>query len=301
MDHCPAAPAPPGREEISAVLDCAGKQLSLDAPQVMGVLNVTPDSFSDGGDFVSTSAALDHARAMVAAGAAIIDIGGESTRPGADEVPETEELRRVIPIVEALSEALDVPVSVDTTKPGVMRRAAAAGAGLVNDVLALRAPGALETMAELEGVPVCLMHMQGTPRTMQRDPEYGDVVAEVHAFLGERIAACEAAGIGRERLLVDPGFGFGKHMNHNAALLCHLERFQDLGCPVLIGLSRKSFIGNILDLPPKERVSGSVAAAVLAAWKGARIVRAHDVAETVQALRVVDFVARHGAGDGTVQ
>lgn len=279
------------------MLDCAGKPVDLDAPQVMGVLNVTPDSFSDGGDFVSTAAAVDHAHEMVEAGAAIVDVGGESTRPGAEAVSESEELRRVIPIVEALADALDVPVSVDTTKPAVMREAVAAGAGLINDVLALRAPGALEAMAAQQHVPVCLMHMQGTPRTMQQDPEYGDVVGEVYAFLAERVAACEAAGIGRARVLVDPGFGFGKRMTHNARLLHDLECFAGLGCPVLIGLSRKSFIGNILDRPPKERVAGSVAAAVLAAWKGARIIRAHDVAETVQALKVVDYVARYGQGD----
>lgn len=283
--------------ESFAVLDCAGKRLSLDAPKVMGVLNVTPDSFSDGGDFVSAAAAVDHAHRMVEAGAAIIDVGGESTRPGAGAVSQDEELRRVIPIVEALSGAVDVPVSVDTTKPEVMREAVAAGAGLINDVLALREPGALEVMAGLANVPVCLMHMQGTPRTMQQDPGYADVVEDVYGFLRERIEACEAAAIGRERLIVDPGFGFGKRMAHNARLLYKLERFLGLGCPVLIGLSRKSFIGNILELPPKERVSGSVAAAVLAAWKGASIVRAHDVAETEQALRVVDYVARHGNED----
>jgi dihydropteroate synthase len=279
------------------LLDCAGKRLNLNAPRVMGVLNVTPDSFSDGGDFISPSAAVERAHRMVEEGAAIIDVGGESTRPGAVEVPLEEELRRVLPVIEALSDALDVPVSVGTTKAEVMRRAVAAGAGLVNDVLGLRGEGALDTMAQTD-VPVCLMHMQGVPRTMQQDPDYGDVVAEVHAFLAERIAACEAAGIGRERLVVDPGFGFGKSMTHNAQLLYALERFRTLGCPVLIGLSRKSFIGHVLDLPARERVNGSVAAAVLAVWKGASIVRAHDVAPTVEALRVVDYVARHG-GLGT--
>lgn len=273
------------------MLDFGGKQLDLDRPVVMGILNVTPDSFSDGGDFVSSEVAVRRAREMVAEGAAIVDVGGESTRPGAGEVSVDEELERVLPVVEALAGALSVPISVDTTKPEVMREAVAAGADMINDVLALQVPGALETAAALN-VPVCLMHMQGTPRTMQRAPAYRNVVEDVRAFLSARIERCLEAGMDRERLIVDPGFGFGKNMTHNATLLRNLQRFGDLGCPILIGMSRKSFIGNVLDLPVTERLHGSVAAAVLGAWNGARIVRVHDVAPTVQALKVTDFVAR---------
>lgn len=273
------------------MLDFGGKQLNLDRPLVMGILNVTPDSFSDGGDFVSPEVAVGRARDMVAEGAAIVDVGGESTRPGAGEVSVAEELERVLPVVEALVAELPVPVSVDTTKPDVMREAVAAGAGMINDVLALRAPGALETAAALD-VPVCLMHMQGTPRTMQRAPAYENVVEDVRAFLAGRIERCLEAGMDRGRLVVDPGFGFGKNMSHNATVLRDLQRLDNLGCPILIGLSRKSFIGNILDLPVTERLYGSIAAAVLGAWNGARIVRVHDVAATVQALKVTDFVAR---------
>ncbi|RMD79690.1 MAG: dihydropteroate synthase, partial [Gammaproteobacteria bacterium] len=233
--------------------------------------------------------ALARAREMVAEGAAVIDVGGESTRPGAEPVPVAEELRRVLPVVEALAAELPVPVSVDTSKPEVMRAAAAAGAGLINDVRALRRPGALEAAAET-GLPVCLMHMRGEPRDMQRDPRYGDVVAEVGAFLEERIRACEAAGIPRDRLLVDPGFGFGKTAAHNLALLRRLDELAALGPPLLVGLSRKSLIGQLLGLPVGERLHPSVALALLAAQRGARLLRVHDVGPTVQALRTWEAV-----------
>jgi len=271
------------------VIDCGGRPLDLARVQVMGILNITPDSFSDGGVFLEPERAVAHARAMVAAGAAIIDIGGESTRPGAGSVSEAEELERVIPVIEALAGSIEVPISVDTSKPGVMRAAVTAGAGLINDVYALREPGAVEAVAELE-VPVCLMHMRGEPRTMQVNPEYEDVVGEVRAFLKERIAVCEAAGIQRQRLLADPGFGFGKSPEHNLTLLRRLEAFTALGVPVLAGLSRKSLIGHVLGRPVDERLAGSIALAVLAATRGARILRVHDVAETVDAVRMVEAV-----------
>lgn len=267
------------------LLDCAGKRLDLAGPVVMGVLNVTPDSFSDGGRYLKLDDARRRAEAMAAEGAAIIDIGGESTRPGAAAVSIQEELDRVLPLVERLSGALAVPISVDTSKPELMRAAVAAGAGLINDVRALRAPGALEAAAAA-GVPVCLMHMRGEPGDMQHAPRYNEVVTEVRDFLAERLRLCEAAGIPRERILVDPGFGFGKSLAHNLSLLRHLDRFLDLAAGVLIGVSRKSMIGALLDAPAGERLSGSLAAAVIAAWQGARVIRAHDVRETVQALRV---------------
>jgi dihydropteroate synthase len=266
-------------------LDCAGKLLDLALPQVMGILNVTPDSFSDGGRFVARDAALAQARALVAEGAAIVDIGGESTRPGAAEVSVAEELDRVIPVIEAVRAELPVVISVDTSKPEVMRAAVAAGAGLINDVRALRAPGALEAAAAA-GVPVCLMHMQGEPRSMQVQPSYSDVVAEVRAFLLERAAACRTAGIPAARILLDPGFGFGKTVDHNLSLIRHLHELSQLGYPILAGLSRKSMIGVLLDLPVDRRETPSVVLAVLAVAAGARVVRVHDVAATVQALRL---------------
>lgn len=255
----------------------------------MGILNVTPDSFSDGGRFRRLEDALDQARRMVDAGAAIIDVGGESTRPGAQAVGADEEQARVVPIIERLTAELAVPISVDTSKPEVMRAAVRAGAGLINDVFALRRPHALETAASL-AVPVCVMHMLGEPRTMQQQPVYGDVVSEVHGFLAERVQACAVAGIPPERVLVDPGFGFGKTLAHNLQLLKHLERLQHLGGGLLVGISRKSMIGAVLDAPVEGRLHGSVAAGVLAAWKGARVIRVHDVAATVDALRVVQAV-----------
>ena len=251
----------------------------------MGVLNVTPDSFSDGGDFFSVDAAVERALAMQEEGAAIIDIGGESTRPGADPVPLSEEIRRVVPVIEALRSRLSIPVSVDTRHPEVMRAAVDAGAGLINDVNALRAPGALEAAAEC-GVPVCLMHMQGEPRTMQADPHYEDVVGEVRTFLQTRAAACREAGIGTDHILVDPGFGFGKTVQHNLQLLARLDSIASLGMPLVVGLSRKSMIGKLLGLSVGERLPASIALAVLAVERGAVLVRAHDVAATWQALQM---------------
>jgi len=251
----------------------------------MGVVNVTPDSFSDGGDFFSVGAAVERALAMQAEGAAIIDIGGESTRPGAAPVSAEDEIRRVVPVIEALQARLTVPISIDTQKPEVMRAAVAAGAGFINDVNALRAPGALEAAVGCE-VPVCLMHMQGEPRTMQADPHYDDVVGEVSGFLQQRAAACEQAGIAREHILLDPGFGFGKTLQHNLQLLARLETISALGFPLLVGLSRKSMIGKLLGLDVGERLAASIALAVLAVERGAALVRAHDVAPTWQALQM---------------
>lgn len=252
----------------------------------MGILNVTPDSFSDGGLFVTLDAARRRALQMAEEGAAIIDVGGESTRPGAAPVPVAEERRRVVPVVEALARELAIPISVDTSHPDVIRAAADAGAGLINDVRALRQPGALEA-AVTTGLPACLMHMRGEPTTMQRAPRYEDVVAEVQAFLAERLARCQAAGVAEERLLVDPGFGFGKDLSHNLTLLAGLPALVELGRPVVVGLSRKSTIKALTDGSADGRLFGSVAAAVLAVERGAQIVRVHDVSATVQALRVV--------------
>ncbi len=256
----------------------------------MGILNLTPDSFSDGGRFLARDTALRHAARMVEEGAAIIDIGGESTRPGAQPVSVEQELERVVPVIEALAGEFPVPLSVDTLKPAVMREAVAAGAGLINDVMALQAPGAIEAVAELE-IPVCLMHMQGEPRTMQQEPHYEDVVAEVTGFLAERVAACEAGGIRRDRLILDPGFGFGKTLAHNLSLLKHLQCLESLGLPLLVGISRKSMIGSLLDgAPVDQRTNGSVAAAVVAVMRGGAIIRAHDVGQTVEALKVAAAV-----------
>lgn len=255
----------------------------------MGVLNVTPDSFSDGGRFLVKDIALRHVERMVDEGAAIIDVGGESTRPGAEAISAEEELERVIPLIEAVHSRFPVLISVDTTKPQTMREAVGAGAGMINDVSALRTAGALEAARDL-GVPVCLMHMQGEPRTMQVSPHYDDVVTEVRDFLMERVSACEKAGIVQRNILVDPGFGFGKTLQHNLRLLARLEVFIDMGFPVLVGMSRKSMIGTMLDKPVDQRLHGSVAAAVIAASKGAAIVRVHDVAATVDALKVVEAV-----------
>ena len=266
------------------LIDCAGKTLDLSQPVVMGVLNVTPDSFSDGRLYCLLANALRCAERMGIEGAALIDVGGESTRPGAAPVSVQEEMDRVLPVVERLARDLTIPISVDTSKPEVMRAAAHVGAGLINDVWALRLPGALEAVAG-SGLPVCLMHLRGEPVTMQQNPGYTDVVADVHAFLAERVRACESFGIPRDRILVDPGFGFGKTLEHNLALLRSLYRFGDLAAGVLIGISRKSMIGALMGgVPVGERLSGSLAAAVIAAWQGANIIRTHDVRETVQAL-----------------
>lgn len=262
------------------------KRLSLASPVVMGILNVTPDSFSDGGKFSSFELACKHADEMVAQGAKIIDIGGESTRPGAADVSFEDELARVIPLVSYVAKHHDVWISVDTSKPEVMRQAVNAGAHLINDVRALMEPEALETAAQLN-VPICLMHMQGEPRSMQSAPEYQDVVADVAEFLTERIQACLDAGIPREHLLIDPGFGFGKTLEHNYELLAKLETFTQFELPILIGLSRKSMIGNLLGRPTSERLAGSLAGAMIAAQKGAHIIRVHDVPETMDMLKVL--------------
>jgi dihydropteroate synthase len=274
-------------------LRCAEQTLDLTRVQVMGVLNVTPDSFSDGGRFVSVAAAVAHGVRLAEEGAALIDVGGESTRPGADPVGADEELRRVLPVIAALRAATPAIISIDTSKPEVMRAAAAAGAGLINDVRALRAPGALAAAAD-SGCAVCLMHMRGEPRTMQQAPVYTDVLAEVRAFLRARVTASVAAGVSSARLLVDPGFGFGKTCAHNLTLLRQLRQLAADGVPVLVGLSRKSMLGTLTDRAPGERIFGSVALAVIAALNGARIIRAHDVAATVDALKVTAAVHEGG-------
>jgi len=272
------------------MLDCGGRVLRLDRPRVMGIVNVTPDSFSDGGEHATVDAAVAHGLALAGEGADLLDVGGESTRPGADEVPLEEELRRVVPVIERLARDTALPISVDTSKPEVMRAAVAAGAGMINDVHALRREGALDAAAQL-GVPVVLVHMLGEPRSMQVEPRYDDVVADVHRFLAERIFAAEMAGIDRKRIVVDPGFGFGKNRDHNLALLAQLRRFTELGVPVLAGLSRKKTIGQITGREvPADRVHGSVAAHLIAAWRGAMLLRVHDVAATVDALAVLRAV-----------
>lgn len=272
-------------------LDCAGRILKLDRPQVMGIVNVTPDSFSDGGAHDSVDAAVAHGLRLVEEGADLLDIGGESTRPGAAEVSADEELRRVIPVIERLAKETSLPISIDTSKPEVMRAAVSAGAGMINDVQGLRREGALDMAATL-GVPVVLMHMQGEPRSMQDDPDYDDVVAEVHRFLAERIFNAEMAGIARKNIVVDPGFGFGKNTQHNLQLLAQLQRFTELGVPVLAGLSRKKTIGELTGrAEPRDRVFGSVAAHLIAAQRGATLLRVHDVAATVDALKVWNALA----------
>lgn len=268
--------------------------LCVPAPAVMGILNVTPDSFSDGGRFDRLGAAMRHAESMADEGAAIIDIGGESTRPGSTGVSEQEELDRVLPVIEAVRSVTAVPVSVDTSKARVMREAVAAGAAMINDVCALREDGALEAAAQL-GVPVCLMHMQGRPRTMQEAPAYDDVVADVAAFLDRRVQACVEAGVDKSLIIIDPGFGFGKTREHNVDLLANLRQLRAGGRPVLVGISRKSMLGDLTGRAVDERVAASVAAAVIAVLNGADIVRVHDVGPTVDALRVTAAVM--GAND----
>jgi dihydropteroate synthase len=266
---------------------CAAKTLDLSRPVVMGVLNVTPDSFSDGGHFLAVESAVAHGLRLVEEGAAIIDVGGESTRPGAAPVPPDEEIRRVLPVVERIHQAApQVIISVDTSKPEVIREVAAAGAGLLNDVRAFQEPGALQAAAA-SGCALCLMHMQGEPRTMQRAPSYVDVVKEVKAFLADRAQACRAVGVAPGRITIDPGFGFGKTLEHNLELLRHLREIVRGEWPVLVGLSRKSIVGTLTGRAAGDRLHGSVALAVIAAMSGARIIRAHDVAATVDALKVV--------------
>ncbi len=265
------------------------KIVPLSTPRVMGILNVTPDSFSDGGQHINRQSAIDAAHRMAEQGADFIDIGGESTRPGAKDVAEQEELDRVIPIVEALSTDLDAVISVDTSKARVMHEAVNAGASLINDVRALQEPQALKTAAQL-GVPVCLMHMQGQPRSMQQSPHYDNVVKDVCDFLLSRVKACHDAGVKEERIILDPGFGFGKQLEHNYQLLKHLPRVAALGYPLLVGMSRKSMIGQLLHRPVDKRLAGSVAVATIAAHLGANIIRVHDVEETADAVSIVKYI-----------
>jgi dihydropteroate synthase len=272
-------------------LPCSGKILDLTRPVVMGILNVTPDSFFDGGLFTSIDKAIAQARRMTDEGAAIIDVGGESTRPGAAAVSAEEELSRVIPIVEALQSEINVIISIDTSKPEVMREAVHAGAGLINDVRALREPGALDVAREVQ-VPICLMHMQGEPRSMQTTPEYTNVVDEIKDFLAERVNTCINAGISANSLIIDPGFGFGKTLTNNLTLLRHLHYFLDLDLPLMVGLSRKSMIGLLTDRPVDQRLSGSIALAIIAAGRGAHIFRVHDVKQTVDALKINSAVLK---------
>ncbi|MBX8517599.1 dihydropteroate synthase [Pseudomonas cichorii] len=270
-------------------LPCGNRVLDLARTHVMGILNATPDSFSDGGRYSQLDAALRHAEAMVLAGATLIDVGGESTRPGAPPVSPVEELERVAPVVEAIGRELDVIVSVDTSTPEVMLETARLGAGLINDVRSLGRPGALEAAART-GLPVCLMHMLGEPGNMQDDPRYTDLVGEVGAFLRERMTQCAAAGIDRERIILDPGFGFAKTLDHNLSLFKHMEALHSLGRPLLVGVSRKSMIGAVLGRPVGERLYGGLALAALAMAKGARILRVHDVAETADVVRMIAAV-----------
>ena len=274
-------------------MNFAGRELDLSRCHVMGILNVTPDSFSDGGQFNRPDASLARARQMVADGATFIDIGGESTRPGATPVSVQEELDRVCPVVEAAARELDAVISVDTSAPEVMAETAKLGAGLINDVRALQRDGAPEVAAQA-GIPVCIMHIQGEPDTMQDRPEYRNVRREVSAFLTERMRVAELAGIRPENILLDPGFGFGKSLEHNLQLLACLEQMQILGHPLLVGVSRKSMLGHITGRDVNERLPASVAAATIAAMKGASIIRVHDVRETVDAVRVVAAVKEAG-------
>lgn len=274
-------------------IQTATKTLELDRPHVMGILNTTPDSFSDGGSYTTLDKALERAQKMIAAGVSIIDIGGESTRPGAPEVSLEEELERVIPIVKAIRECnQDVWISVDTSKAEVMRLSVAAGADLINDIRSLTEPGALE-VAAAANVPVCIMHMKGQPKTMQQNPQYHDLMAEVEAFLLERMAACEAAGIARENIILDPGFGFGKSIEHNYHLLANLEQFHRFGLPVLAGMSRKSMIFKLLDKKPADCMVASVTCASIAAMKGAQIIRVHDVEETLEAMTIIETMNKN--------
>ena len=267
------------------IFHCGQYTLDLARPRVMGIVNVTPDSFSDGGLHASTAAAIEHGLRLVDEGAEILDIGGESTRPGSTVVPLEEELQRVIPVIEGLARRAGVPLSIDTYKPAVMRAAIAAGADIINDIWALQQPGALDAVADSRA-GVCLMHMQGTPQTMQADPHYDDVVREVRDFLLARIQACQQVGIGQERIMLDPGFGFGKRSVHNIALLRELPTLCNLGYPVLAGLSRKSVLGQLTGNDVDARLHASIAAAVIAAMKGARILRVHDVKATADALKI---------------
>lgn len=276
-------------KEILAFLPIQG-ECQTRRPLIMGILNITPDSFSDGGHYLSLSNAVARAKQMVAEGVDIIDIGGESARPGADAIVNAEEeLKRIIPVIKALKNEIATPISVDTYKPEVMQAAIEAGANMINDIYALQKPGALEVISKYK-VPVCLMHMKGEPSTMQQKPEYENVIDEINDFFAERIKACENAGIDKNRLIVDPGFGFGKTTEHNAILTQQLHQFSTFGLPILFGASRKASIGAILNKPASERLYGSIAVAVMAAIKGAAIIRVHDVSETVDALKVSNVI-----------
>lgn len=280
---------------MAMILHCGPHRLDLSAPVVMGILNVTPDSFSDGGRFTAVDEAVAHSVAMVEAGAGIIDVGGESTRPGAADVSEEDEIRRTEPVIRALSARIAVPISIDTSKPGVMRAALDAGATFINDVRALREEGTLP-VAAASTAAICLMHMQGQPRTMQEAPDYENVVVEVREFLQRRVSECERAGIDRNRLVLDPGIGFGKRIEHNMKLLAGLPELRELGLPLLIGVSRKSMFASLLGRPVGERVAGGVAVAVTSILAGANIVRTHDVAATIDAVRVVNALKAAGYG-----
>lgn len=269
-----------------------GKALDLTTPQVMGIVNITPDSFSDGGKYHQLESALRHVESMIEAGTAIIDIGGESTRPGAVDVNVEKELARVIPVIEAIRQRFDCWISIDTSKALVMTEAVNAGADLINDVRALQEVGALDAAAKAN-VPICLMHMQGQPRTMQSDPHYVDLITDVNRFFNERIQACEQYGIARQQLILDPGFGFGKTMAHNYQLLAQLEQFHQFGLPLLAGMSRKSMISKLLNKPPMDCVAGSLACATIAAMKGAQIIRVHDAQETIDVIQVCNIVANY--------
>lgn len=268
-------------------LPCGTHFLNLETPQVMGILNVTPDSFSDGGQFARIDSALRQAEQMIADGATIIDIGGESTRPGAKEVSVNDELARVIPVLKAINSRFNIIVSIDTSKATVMSEGITYGAGIINDVRALQNEGCLPVLAQDQSVGICLMHMQGLPRTMQYDPHYDNLIDDITTFFQQRILACTQAGINTSRLIVDPGFGFGKSLEQNYSLLANMAKFQCLDLPILAGLSRKSMIGNLLDREINERLAGSLATAIIAAQQGARIIRVHDVKETVDALKVL--------------
>lgn len=271
-------------------LNCPNSTVDLSSPQVMGILNVTPDSFSDGGKFAHFDHALEQVERMIAAGATIIDIGGESTRPGAKDVSEKDELERVIPVLKAIKQKFDVVVSIDTSKASVMKAAIESGADIINDVRALQNEGCLAVLANSD-VPICLMHMQGLPRTMQNEPTYSNVVDDIILFFEQRINACVDAGIAKERLILDPGFGFGKTLAQNFHLLANLSAFEKLDCPILAGISRKSMIGNLLNRDVEQRLAGSLSTAIVAVQQGAKIIRVHDVEETVDAIKILKAVA----------
>ncbi|EFP96004.1 dihydropteroate synthase [Vibrio caribbeanicus] len=271
------------------IIQANNKTLDLSRPHVMGILNVTPDSFSDGGRFLALDNALAQAKRMIEAGVSIIDIGGESTRPGAPDVELEEELQRVIPVIEAIRSEHNVWISIDTSKAEVMKQAALAGADIINDVRALQEPGALEVAATL-GLPICIMHMQGQPRTMQENPTYDNLLEDVGVFLQQRIEQCESAGIQREQLILDPGFGFGKTLQHNYQMLANLESFHQFGLPILAGMSRKSMLFKLLEKTPSECVAASISCATIAAFKGAQIIRVHDFEETLDAMKIVSMV-----------